>query len=886
MEPHRQTLDQRLRAGDAKGALDAAAQWAEASEATPRDTAIEIAKAAGAVYRDLLPPEPVHEFVEGVADAIPGTVGATVAKAVGRLVELALEWEAKVRSCYEERLARELRDFVRAKDWASAMRNLGALCESSSGDDEDRRARVSYAGNVLGTLVHQPNEAKYLATLAAREPDAVGLTPALADLLEKSRESRHQQMMGVDMANVENQWTATLRSVQAEAMHVHPRKNEMGEPDEDDLRVVGDMYRSILRVPLLAHTEDMFTDAVLLITDFLPRAPGRVAAGHGVEGRAFTEMGFRARKAAVLCLADIGKSEAFAKRFLSWAKPAAESGANPGRIIEMLGAMRHPSYAPVLVGWWSNRALRDRRPELVAALASLATPEAAEILLAELERLLADKAESFGEFASRVNVSYASLKTSAKGVDAGKFKQAMGLVTALGRIARSPRTDDEAKRSIVQRVVDLAPPDERRFNAAVATALLAAAPDAVLDRDVGWAVSALVDGLWVPDQSHALQAEADRSDTALGARAPLVKALARLGKRDIKAVVNALDRKAGTVGGAFPAAAEALEQLGDPKGVPVLEKMALAALTQELPEDDPSRKETVWDPATRTRVPLTQDAVTAPVIHALGTIGGPEAQAALEHIRDRIQSGRCLPPGTETMRFLQRFAGIAAKPAAKEPAADGAKAAGAPASALDDEQRREAAKHAKTLRSSMLLKGAAKKAQLRIEALARLAALRDPDALEAIEAHLGSSNPMVQSAAVAAMAAYGALDQPIGMLDQVFGAMRRALASDDDARRKAAAKLLKEIGPHRREVRSRIAAWAKQAGDGPERVQLSRMLDSAGFDSAGPSASDDAPASAAPDPRATRELQKLSAKQEYFRARQEWLSSGKKGPEPVRPPDA
>ena len=875
MEDFPRQLDARLRAGDAQEALAVAAIWASAGQDNPRDTAIEIARVAGAVYRDLVA-QPVHDFRDGAEAALPGSIGPTVAKALGRLVDLTLAWEPKLRACHEERLARELRDCVRFKDWAGALRHVAELAEPTSKDPEEGRQRANYVGAVLGTLVHQPREAEYLEGLIARDPEPLNLTPELAAHLSQTRLSRHQQMLRADLANLENQWTQTLRSTQAEILGELPHRNKMGEPDDNDMRVTGDLLRTILRIPLWRHDDGLLPDATLLLADFLPYpSGGRV--GHGVEGRAYARMGYRARKATAVTFQEIGRIEHFTRHYMQWGAAQLDK---PYRdeVVELMGALRCEAYGPRFVEWWKDKKLRDLRPELALALGNLATPEAANILLEELEDLVNTRGQSL---ATRINQFKVSVE---KGLDEGTLRRSRALMASLGRIVRSPRTTPEEIRRVTRRAIGLVPAEERDLAASAAMHLVVPHPEAVDEAQRAWAANALADAMWVQDQTHALQQEGERVDSELGARAPLARALVKIAETNKADVLAALERHAVNLSGAYLAAAEVLRELKDPAAVEILSRMATIAMLEDVSAAGKYQAETIWDPAARERAPLTPDKLLAALVYSLGAVGGPEAKRALEAIRDRIASGKARPPGPETLRQLEKHVGLPDQRPAHDPRSSSAKVP-----RREPADPKEVAQLVKALTGSHLLASAQKKAQIRIQALARLGQILPPEAMEAVKERLSDKNIMVRSAAVATYAAYAAPGEPPEMLAKVFESIATGFRSEDEDTRRAAASLLKELGPHRPDVRRRVAALAETLDRAADKDRLRRMLDAAGFAQAPlQPASVEAGGERDENLRVTQttRVDRLAERQACFKARQQWIAGGRKGEEPKPPPGA
>ncbi|MCB2156654.1 hypothetical protein KQI84_17395 [bacterium] len=855
-----------LRRGDAQSALVTAQKWIQIGEAPVRETAIEIAKAVGQVYRDLIS-DPVHEFIGLAEQKLGPEAGGLVGKAVGRLIKMTEQWEPRLRSCYEERMARELRDFVRSKNWNEALGNVEALCRPVRGGDDELRQRALYVGNVLGTCLNHPKEADHLLKLVAKDPEAYGVTHRLVSEMQEAKDDRHSRMMATQVDNIENQWTQTLRSTQVDIMQLMPPRNEMGDPSEENLRDVGDIFRSILRVPIMKRETDLLVDATLLLVDFTPKELAYAAAASGVEGRSYTELGFRARKTIALVFSSLGENPFFTQLYGQWAEDQLETR-YAGQVIEFMGAIRCDDYAPFLADLWQRRSYKHLRSELATALANLASPESADLMLNELKTL-----------------------TTKRVIDPAAMREAERLLAGLGRIVRSPRTDDKVRRHIVSKTLSMMPRDNIKLSNEAVMQVLSARPDVLSDAQRRWAIDRLVDALWVPDQSTEMTRGEDRADNFLGARNPIMKALKNIGTQDPDHLYAGLERQSARYSGAMMAAAEILEEIHDPRSVQVLQKMLLTASMHDEERELPTQKETYWDPAEQRRKPLTKQMVTSSLVESLGHIGTPDAKKALQNLQQQVQMGRVKSFGKQAEELLVKTVGA--------PMGTASEHAGSDAPDEQSESRKpekadpdEVKKLIKAISASHFFKGSAKRAQAKIMALVRLAQIKSVDALDAIAKNLADKDPMVASAAISALADYGGPGQPGYMVELVMEKVFEALEHKDPAMRQSATKLLRELGPNRPEIRRRVVEYAKTIDDQKIKLRLKMAME----DTTGSPVDENGRVVQLPDEekeeaqdyqkslQAASERRDLDLKREYFERRRAWIAGGKEGPPPQPPP--
>ncbi len=867
--PQASTINKALRGGDIRAALAASAAWAQSGSLESRDVAIEIAKAAATAYRDFIT-TPVHEFVEQCEGVLPSEVGPTVSKALGRLVAMTEEWELKLRSCHEERLARELRDFVRLKSWQPALDNIASLCSVPHGEKKVGEAiqrRVQYVGGVLGTCINHPREAENIIGLLSRTPTEYGLSEEFLVEMENARKSRLDQLMRTNLDNLENQWTAVLGSTQVDILNKMPGKNLMGEPEEADLRDVGDLFRTVLRIPIWRDQWEMMLDATLVLVDFTPKDTSLAAKSSGIEGRSYTGLGFRAKKTVATVFMSIGENSLFAREYGDWAaaqlhRPQKE------QIIEFLGALRSQHYTRLFSALWNDKRYRDLRPELMIAISNLASPDSADLLLEELATALHKSV-----------------------IDPPAVRKGENLLSSLGRIMRSPRTPLDARKRILDRVFEIIPTDNSKLAQAAVHSVYSAKPDMLSVELRQQAIATMIESLWIQDQSTDKHKGGERQSNILGSRNAAITALQRLGREDFDYMLSEFERRSMRFSGGYMAAAELFEKLKDPGAIPVLSNMLLSAAMQDMGKLSSYQRETYWDATAQERRELGRDQVMAPLVCALGEIGGADARRTLSDVMQRIQTGRIENPGPETMQDLGRYvsrdrdiAGIAGAPDTPEEVEQ----------SLPEADPGEVKALVKTLTAKYFLAGASKRAQVKIPALARLGQLTPPEGLDAIFHNLTEKDAMISSAAVTAASEYASPGKPRTLVNAMLDKTLEAVESRDPAMRVSAIKLLKEIGPNRPDIRKRISNFAKSVSDGNARLVLMQTLGAvapAGADSS-PSqepespertSEGDAPASASGVSRGPQKTA-LDLKREYMLARQQWIKNGKKGDPPQPPP--
>lgn len=892
MSEYRDKIEQALRQNEPERALAIAQKWTSDANASPKETAIEIARVAGTVYRDFVG-QPVIQFAEAAGARLSGQTGVTIEKALGRLFRIAEDWENKVRACHEERLARELRDLVREERFEEAFSRAAGLCHSpvphATGEyDKDIERRVIYVGNVLGTCLNHPKQADKLIQMIWRQSSRLGISQEVLQQMKIAKDERHGRMMASQIENIENQWVSQLNATRVEVMNGLPEKNKMGEPGEENLRDAGDIFRSILRVPIDAGDWSFMIDSTLILVDFVPKDLGKAAEMSGVEGRGYHQLGFQARKTVARTFMEIGKCDHFTMQYLQWAKGELDSSYHADEIIELMGALRSETFAPFLVKLWESRKYDRLRSQLSGAIGNLASPEAAQVMLSELKDIFTFKASGIGERLRRLN----EFKVSDTSIHAGKIRRAGQLLQSLGRVMRSPRTDPAVRREIIDTVVSTVPSDHRKLGQMIATEVLAARPDAIGPEERKWAIDKLADSLWIQDQSTDMHRGGEREASIIGERASAASALKRLAKGNLEPLLAAFQKHSARYSGGYIAAAEILKDLGDPNAIPVLNQMLFGAATHDSQRQSAYQAETYWDPTDQVRKPLTKDKVVEALIFAIGSIGGTEAEECLKQFHKRVKMGQIEPPGDESMQLLARTIGPKVGAEASEPVSGNPPemqvAKAQPAMQLPEADPAEVKKLVKALTASYFMTGSSKRAQAKIQALVRLGQLTPEDAIKPIARNLTDKDPMVASAAISTLSEYAAPDKPRYLLAILIEELQKCFESKSADERVAAIKVLKEIGPNRPEVRKPMREYAERTRQSDVRAAIQRLIAQDGEGGGKPSEPEmddpEGQEGGQSDEKADPgNITKLQMKHAYMQARREWIAGGKQGPPPEPP---
>lgn len=841
-------LEEALRHGKLDAAISHGRKALVQPEGPARETAISIARAAAGAWREFLT-EPIQQFAAQAPDAFGEEHGSLIAKALDRLFRMAEEWHVTVDQVHRERLARDIRDSVRFHHKDAALAAAKELV-SYGRTQEERDVQAAFIGGVLATVLNQPKEAEEVLRHLVGESRHLEISDAGIEKMISTHRTRSAAMMNTRMEAVELEWTRTLVKAETLVIEKLPGKNVMQDLAEEALRDVTDVFRCIARVPL-DHGAKYFADMTVLFADFSPGSVSKAAKLSGAEDRSYSGLGFAAKKAVLQSFMAIGKSGRFTAPYADWLKDNLQ-GPHGHRALEVAGMLRNEAFTPLLYHCFENKKYAELKPLLIDAMGNIGSPDSIRHL------------ESYLHGHARNLTKHPELRPEVKRT-----------IEALGKVVRSPRTSDKQRRDVILSIVKEVPPGDTRLAAHAAREVLCQKPEELTAKERQWAIHALTDALWTMDDQwlHAQGEEKATAGAHLGHRRWMAEALRKLAPQDLEYFLTEVDRHSAQFSGAYMAVADVLEHVGDERAVPVLERILLSSFSHNPTNEDLKyQREQVWDATAQSHRTLDRDTIIAPIVFTVGTIGGEPGKALLVNLAKQVRAGRLALPGTETARFLDRFAGTDL-------------GEGAALDAVDTIPAGELKQLIKEVTSNHLLSGADKRRLKKISAMSKLAQASLPqEALHAMFEQLTDKDLMVVNAAVGALAACALPDKPEAMRRMVVSMTLEHAVSRDPALRIEAIKVLRDIGPNQPEVRSQVEKCISTADNREAKEKLRALLGTVGGSvPPGPMAG---PVPVGTSAMVAEKKSALDVKREYIEARRQWIAGGKKGPPPEAPPDA
>ncbi|MGF1573140.1 MAG: hypothetical protein ACFCU1_08720 [Sumerlaeia bacterium] len=877
-----------LKANESAKALRAAREYYNQDTSSDKDKAVAIARAAALLYRDFLT-DPILEFAAHTSEVIPEPAGSIIRKGLERLTAQAADWAVRLENVRNERLARDLREFIRQGKQKEAFEHVDQLFEIAKEKKQSLRKRAAFIGSVVGSVLSREAEGKKLAGTIISRHEKLGITPEDAQELETARLRQRDELMAANLDNLENQWKKELKEAQVEIINAMPSKNKMGDPDDDDLRTVTDLFRCILRVPLHLKKLDYFVDATLILVDFCPRETAAIAKQSGVEGRSYDELGFRAKKAVGLAFLELGERQAMTAAYLKWVD-ASKDSPHLSYMIELMGAFRNNIFAAPLLEFYRDRTYKNLHNDALMALSNLTTRSVAELFLTELDKLL----------------------RSAKTLDPSIIRNALVFIDALGRMVRSPRSEVETQKFILHGITVVIPQNENRLALPAVRNVLIPKSAMLTETDRDWVVLTLVEALFIPQQRTSFEKSPEKKSDILGNRSGIVKLLERLSESAEDSICRIMEPKARRYSAAFLAAAEVLQKVKCRESLEILELMSETMIEVDEDRLQEHQREEYFDSTTETYKPITKDMIMAVIVYAVAELGGPHAKPILKKILSAYRKKELILNGGETLEQLSRYLGTEFSYDAKDESVDEESSSSqenilsSPLAAQPVRAERktsrlsndEIAAHIKTL-GGLYFFSKSKKIADKVQALAVLAQHTPQDALDAVFSQLYEKEPMIHSAAISTVAAYANAHRGEFTGKETLMRCLDGLESNKERFREGCRMALKNMTG--KAVREEIHKFGQLTDNGSVRIQVQEILGT--FLDSAPAAeyveeepNDTESQSAGTADRGSASSSKIGVaqtrssksafelKREYFAARQAWLAGGKKGPEPKAPP--
>ncbi len=686
--------------------------------------AAEAADSVAALY-DRFKVAAVHEFCSEMEMDLPEPIANAIDRRMKTRIERTKYWLGELPGITQERLARECRRAIVTRDYKEAAR-LGAAMLEMAEDQEGIVRQARYLALALATLYHDRDRVPQVIGQIAK---CGGRATAGARHISEQFAILSRQT-GQDAFDAgERQWRQRLTEAVVRMQAALPGPMEADSPTPEQVEKFTVECMGILRAGLAQGQIEHFVDALILILDYCPSDPSRIANVAGVEDRMFTKLGPRAKLTAVRAIGGLGQNPVLRKGILELAR-APEGRGRLQLLTGIMGGLRHEDFFPQLQAWYERTDVEREEELIVDALGRIANPEATEILVKKLRLCVKRIADPANE------------------------RRAYVLLTALGRLARGRGIDAATRNRIVRRVMELVENEARNLSFTAASEMFSMKLDD-LDPDLkAMAARKIVAALW---SAAPAGVAADNSW-----RAPMVAALKKFDASVLNDILDEAARHASRYCGAMGAFAEALQAIGDERAVPILESMARIAFNHvEDPRASQMFREKVRDLATDQLVDLDRDDLISTLLYTLLKIGGEGGRRVVLDFTDQVQAGRFESPGPQTTKIL-----LDTK--LKHGSLDAVSRRARPVE-VDERELKQAMSRAKG--------GLFTSQKNQIAAIAALGRMRSPESVPVLVAQLGNRSPLVSGAAYSALVAFM---HPLPTEAEFDAFMLRLLEEPDD----------------------------------------------------------------------------------------------------------
>jgi len=818
---------------------------------SPRELAEELGLLAVDLYNSFHV-EPVEKFYRDLKHHLPAEASPVLDSHLEKPISLTHDWKKNLEDLFTERMAREIRDAVRNKEYDEAVERCKTLL-SRKQTPEGVMNSATLVGNILGTLENEQKESdKVIRMIQGDYPRDI------IQIIKRSKQERLALIYKTQMEHRSLEWTRNLATMAAGMKDFLPGVRTLGEPKEEDLERFDLLLRSIIRCYFRPPHAGQWHDIAVLLSELCPQEESFTRKAAGLEDRLYQSLTPTQKKLVIQALSRLGENTALVSSLVRFAGTVHGMRSHT-YVLDLLGGLKAEGATHYLIGCLENRKLREVHPRVIAALGSLSDAEAREALLDVLRG-----------------------KLQIRTITPQRRREITQILMSLAKISRNQKIGVEERNTLIREVIEILDDNDSRLNLTCAEQFFLVRLEEINPAFRSWATERLVEGLWFKDPTPSFADAPQSGGGVLGHREKLVQLLIKLGSDFLPRILETAERHMVTYSGAYIAMAEVLGEIGDERALSLLEKLLTASLMMEESSLGKYEKELTWDPANQTRRELDKDSITFALVYAANKIGGDRADEILEDVYARIQVGHYTNPGRETTDILFKAHQRILQSRGQTEAPGEVRLEAPRVSPLELDEALQ------TLKKHFFLSGAEKKRKKRIAALQVLGKAKDLRMIPEIVPFLEEKDPIVSTAAQKALVDYNTPPMDQEKLRRFLRLLIRIRTSSEWSLQKRIDRIFPRLRPEREVMKAKINRIVEGELDPAIRTALEKIFEN---QIAVPPANGDPTGKAPPTnnadqnnravgPSNTGALNELERKRRYHKARKEWIAGGKKGDPP------
>ncbi|HNY26346.1 MAG TPA: hypothetical protein PKH31_03090 [Candidatus Sumerlaeota bacterium] len=927
-------VDQALRAGKVQAATLAFHELA-GQTSDPERFAQDLAHVLNHLFDDFVL-HPLKQFLIWLRNHPAREMVEAALEPLEHALEGIAEWQKLLQQVAGERVAREIRTQVRARDLNLAT-SLAMRFLSDIRDETQREGRIRQLGIILGSMVQDRPRSETVVAQLGKQFRSIGYTAEHLDQLQETLATTHSRMSLTEMGEQERQWTLLYNEAVVTLVRRLPGPGGPASPQPADEQRFFDALRSVVAACFLnaEHQEQeesdaCFIDLARILREFCPADERPTGTIEGIEAAAFLRLPPADKLISVRTIRRLGQNLRFCKTLLHTTERHRNRAREFEILLTLMGGLSNSVFAPCMAQVLEDESHKRIHDTIIDALGRIGDMRS----LGALQKLF-------------VSLCQARL------IDPPTRNRLADCMASMGRIARHPGTSEEQRNQIVGGVFKALPSDRPTSRIAIQT--LCSWNPGGLSTDVRrLIIPRAIDILWTVDAHSKLAKGNLAQKTELGSREQIATVLINMGTANLPLLIEEAEKRLIQYSGAYLALAEILTKIGDSRSLPLLQKMLLITLKTDDSATPEHLRESYFDGATNDFKPLSRDKIAHAIVFAIHKAGGPEGLRILNHFTQRIKSHEFDPPGGETMELLAKFlvsAGpltplggpdspVASSPNRPRPQMEvrplgepvdfnpfgesspsgplppgpgffgetefgqmpvSRPPAAAPAPRVEEPRRAREDEPLKSLLKDIQGKGLfGVKIERRVSAIQEVGARRDPEALPALCEALEAKDRILASSAETAILEIVNPRAPLPEFRNSLFALFECMRGQRGLHVRAISQLIDRLRPEREPVKGLLLSFIEVETEDRLRKdvadlfrianeRLSRSGQSVSLGAAPPPASGGTAAGsggggtpASQGPKTQAEM--LEAKRQYFAARKAWIAGGKRDPEPPRPP--